>query len=1760
MANYPCNILNKINILSSNGEKISIEQNITMHDDIDEQSKVLFDFQEISYKKDGVFNQSIAKVIQENDKNYLELNLKDKVNKLPEGIDQDLVEMLSKDHLEINCPPPALSMESRGSEIIVSISSKDGRPYTISIGASTIKFQYQDKEGKDSCAIINLDPKESHINISMQRKVVEEMIKGDNPLYKPTKIQAISTKDSIPQSLLYLYFQGIAENSSVNIGKYEICQCNFNNNDPYFFVKRENDTLLYTNGGFKKCSNFFFQHDTEPNSQPALIIEGSGSKNRPYYNVPISNEEKFNKAFQLMCDSAELQYHDIRTEKLKPQDGPRQIDNEIIKERIKDPYSFNGDIREYASHKFDYRTKNIDQTQINEASKDEGNVIYNNLFIINSNMGNQTVNHLHNSNIDEGGDSGADEKPVKETDVDKSAPEDTQGIASNSSQAPQESEADATQNADAQPTPTEDKPKAFTKKHRKHIEPRGPRQRGEKKEFKDTAEAVGNTLMGVGIWLGICCMIPGVNIIAAFVAIGLVVGGGLLNTYADKIAYRPFLAAERKVREYEQEEADNAEFKEQFIENEHTLENYHALSNEKIATLENMMSAPENGGNFVAHTFANIYNQNGANFVRREGQAENYGVQSLNSLESLQLKQNIANDLQRIRTETNAYVKSQLINNFSLTYFTSLSHNQTREIEHMFTSDHDQELAQFIAALNEANKAQTTENTLYQSQKNEITNANEKRIRYLFSHAELSPEERIHFIDRYGQTILQNYSMNGNTSYEKIENLIDSLPPKEREAAALKFNQVALATREKFNDLSLIANAQHDKTEALNNLVQYQKEIVSTSNEENYAFFSQCQDATIQFLNSYTNQAYSKSREKFAEKFTFQKDGKTILPAISNPNEVVMFKRMESFIGNIIQKDKNIKENEELITYQKVKNELFKEFYSQEVAQAYIEDRKNKMGLDGIAPNSTLLAYSKSNSTEEIASRLAKQDILQFLESYALAGNENKDEEIKKLSKLSLIELASRIKLPEEKEEGKSENSQQLIAILSNGEKQIKRYPAKDVSQDYIKAFDKARNAAIYASACKGYNDLYVDKVIQISHELEQLSQTKSNVEIVEKNGKIIFSYKSHDKNGNVITTKSSLAIFTMRYPHLRNLPLSTQKNIVSTLLNANFKYTESLKEKITETDPKQAAAHQERLERYQNTYKMAGNLALSIMQGNYQDALYHATYLSSFGGEEISYAKDSAKRLNQSIKAHIHTNEVLQAFSEEQNAQLKEFFESTAKASPDRTAASIIKEGLEKYVGISELKTGAKYYDIVNRYFPEAVSDKEKIEAFDKFIKENQELIEKQTELTASCYYSNMGKEFVDKEIRRQYKGIDDKTIPTYNNYIQLFTDFGLDKDKIAQTFAEAESFQSAVDSLLKDAGVSEKDIKNYKIKKDKIKISQFDDVTKNLYNLYKERYNLNETYNQYDQIVNNLISHDIDPQFNKETLEKLQNLDKDLLAKAGIDINEALGIISKEEFSKEDLDKLTQILANNTKQYTRSSTKMTHEISREKLASQAVGKEDRESILAKDDYIKYHARTSRFKECFGKVCDFIKNNPNNSEIDKILNAFAEGDKEFFEINSVIDFEGVDDIDIAVFESAGINLNEIKKLGKIKNKDKLVKKLQALSDKFSRQMQEEENELKKKAQEKEAKARAVKDKKVETKIDSKKKTSILKDLPLLAKLFQRKAQKEAEIRIAREAAQEEIDKAKAQARKEKETQENAQESEAETPTPESTAETETET
>lgn len=101
-----------------------------------------------------------------------------------------------------------------------------------------------------------------------------------------------------------------------------------------------------------------------------------------------------------MCDSAELQYHDIRTEKLKPQDGPRQIDNEIIKERIKDPYSFNGDIREYASHKFDYRTKNIDQTQINEASKDEGNVIYNNLFIINSNMGNQTVNHLHNSNID----------------------------------------------------------------------------------------------------------------------------------------------------------------------------------------------------------------------------------------------------------------------------------------------------------------------------------------------------------------------------------------------------------------------------------------------------------------------------------------------------------------------------------------------------------------------------------------------------------------------------------------------------------------------------------------------------------------------------------------------------------------------------------------------------------------------------------------------------------------------------------------------------------------------------------------------------------------------------------------------------------------------------------------------------------------------------------------------------------------------------------------------------------------------------------------------------------------------------------------------------------------------------------------------------------------------------------------------------------------------------------------------------------------
>ncbi len=1279
---------------------------------------------------------------------------------------------------------------------------------------------------------------------------------------------------------------------------------------------------------------------------------------------------------------------------------------------------------------------------------------------------------------------------------------------------------------------------------------RGPRIPGERREFKDTAEAVGNTMMGVGIWLGICCMIPGINVIAAFIALGLVIGGGLLNTFADKIAFTPYTRAMNRVQEYEQEEADNAEFKENFIENEHILENYHAQSEEKIAVLNNMMSAdPEHGGNSVARTFADIYNTNGACFVRREGQPENYGTQSLTSLDSLQLKQKITGDLQRIRTETNAEVKSQLISDFSKTYFTSLSSSQTRDIEHMFTPENDKELAQFISSLNEANTAQATENELYQSQKDEIQKSNEKRIKYLISHAELSPDERLHFIDRYGQSILQSYSINGNVTHEKVEALIDSLPAQERAEAAQRFASIAQATQEKFDDLALIAKDQYDKTKDLSHLVKYQEEIIASSKDENFAFFSQCETATVQFLKSYTERAYNKSEEKFAKQFVFRQNNRTILPSATiSAHELEIFMATKKFVDNTIE-NKETEYNKDLITYQELKNQLFEEYYAKDVAAAYIEDKKNDIGLNGIAPNSSLLVYSKNHSTEEIASRLAKQDILNFLEKHVLVGDEYTDE-VKRLSKLSLTELATIIKLPKDKD-GKT---QALSVTLSDGERTIKRFPSKETSKDYVELFDKAQNATLYASACKGYQDVYIGKINETFNHINR-SMPKSNVEIItNKNGKTIFKYKTFNPNGLDREEKTSLKMFVLRYPELKTFPVETQKLIVSTFLNSNYQYEKSFRETVTPNGktPEQIRAEVENLPKIQNTYKMATDLALSVLRGDYQDALYHSTYQLAMGSEKLPATKDAANTLNRTINAHIHTTDVLEAFSEEQNKALKNFFNATAKASPHRSAASIIKEGLEQYVGSSELKTGEKFSDIVNRYFPAGMSDKDKVKAFEKFIAENKDLIKNQTELTATAYHSDMGKDFVDKEIKRQVKGIDDETVATYSNYVKLFTDMGIDKDVIAQTLAQADSFQSGVDTLLKEAGISDDEMKRYKIKRDQIKISQFDDSTKKLYKLYKKQFDIKQAYSSYIGAIVKLTSHEIDPSLNQTAITTLSKIDKDLLKKAGIDLDETLALISKADFSKEDLDKLSQIATIHEKQFNRASTRQSIEISREVVASRAVTKEDREAVLAKDDYTKYRARAGRFRYCFGEICEFIQNNPQNSEIDKILNAFVEGDREFFELNRVIGFEGVDDIDIAVFKNAGIDLEKIRKLGKIKNKDKLVKKLLSLNNKFAQQMAKEEEELKKKAKEKEEKAREEKDKKAKSKIDKQNKKTIVKDLPLLAKLFQRKADKEAAEQRAREAAQAEIENARAQARQENETNRETTESEAEAPKEES--------
>ena len=1728
--NYPFTISNKVEIFE-NGEKNSIKQSITMLDNSDEKSNILFDFKETKTKDGTSSSKSIAQIINKDGKTHLKLSLADKLESLPEN----LSEILSNEEgLEINCPPPAIRLENKGSELVVSVSSKDKKPYTITISTSSIKIQTQDESGKNQDFNINLDPKESHIDIDIQRKVVEDLIVGENPLYHDYKIQGNTTKNSIPQSLLYLYLHGMEDNSSLDLGKYNITKCNFNDkDDPFFFIRRENDTLLYTNGTLRKCDRFFFQHDVDKTRTPALVIEGGIGKNRPYYKIPISDDEKFNTAFELMFQKAQLDYEDKRIQKINPQNGPQKISNSTIIDLVgENIYSFNEDLREYSIHNFTYRPKTYTTGLKTELSSSD--------------------------ELTPETETPEDEKPETETPEDEK-PEDNDdsegeaGVIAHNENPPDNTNdfvpaeiIDDNQNNNNNDNNQQDQNKKTPKKSAKEKNSSPiPHKEIDKENVKNVAESVSSSIMGVGIWLGICCMIPGVNVIAAIIALALVVSGALLNTYADKIADFKFRSAEKKVKEYEDEAKDNANFKENFIENEHELEKLHQISNEKISNLENMMSPPENGGNFVANTFAQNYNQNGIGFIHKEDQPENYGIKSLTSMDSLSFRQSIVEDLSAIRNETNSDVRNDLISNFTQTYFTSLEPKQSQKLAEMFLPEHDEELSQFIKALSETNKAQQEEGKLYDSQKKEIEKSNEKRLKYLFSHSDLSREEREHFIDRYGFSILKSYTINDNISTEKIEALIDSLPAEQREFAAAKFYEIANASREKVKDIATIAKEEHEKTIKLDNLIHFKESMLKTSDENYFAFFSQCKENTADFLLKYTHLAYSKSTDKLKNKFSFyNKDKTTLLPPRTNPLEVVVFQKMKTFIEKSTERSEL---TEELISSQQLKNEFIKKYYAEDIAKLYLENKTSDFYTDGIAPNPATFTFaSKAYSQEEIATKFAKQDLIDFISKNFNFDKENKDKIMRKLSKSSLTELVSMIELNEDE----VENRKSLTITIGDKKTKVERFPSKDVSKEHIDAFDRAENAFAFGSCCKDYDSVYNENIARVFADLSTLNGTANPIIKVEESGKgkISFNYEITNEIGEKNNVAIPLSSYILKYPQLKTFPLETQKNIIVTMLSAEYKLSTFKRKSIEEKDPLKISPLREEENRIINTYQMALTLSKSILNGQYRDAVYQTTFELGLDGalSDVSYkdVKLAAKNTNQALNGFIHVGQTFDLFGEENARNLLEIFNNLHEASPERDASALVRDSLEKIIGKYELPNGEKYLDIFNRHFTDATFTKSDNKDFEKFIEAQRNTIDKQTQLILDYYISSLGKQFVKREMRHQRNGIIDKTVPTYDNYLELFSEFGLDKSEIAKVLAEADDFEKGIEELIKRAGISDKELEKFKIKKDKIKIGQFDKSTKELYGLYRKQYDIDKAYSEYDTIMDTLLNGSPDKDTLVSLVERLGNIDSKLLKTLGINLKDVTKLIPNGNLTKEDLEKLSALHEKNHKLYIRGSTKLKQDIIKNNEIAHGETNLDKKSIEADTEYRTFKARSSKFKHDFGIICDFISKNPKNSEINKILEAFVNGDNEFFELRDKIGLKDLDDISIAVFEAAGIDLKKISSLAKIKNKSKLIKKLQILNDKMQRKLEQEEKRKEKEAKEIKVKAKKEKDDKAKTNIGIKNHSSFGNALLKLGKLFQRKAIKESKIRIEREEARKEIDRAKIREKEHSEelTEEHAEE------------------
>lgn len=1414
-------VKNKVNI-KQNGENIrSLTQKVSMAGEVGNGNGTIMQFvgkfPSDDEKDSSLKEKSIFSLIKEDNNIKVKIELpsifKDKNgNSLSSNSEivkdlDNLILNVGEDNNNLNRP---VTFTEQHGGLIVKIKSKDGQDYTITSTPTSISIDY------GSSSYTYSTQNESCIDVNMTTDVAKGIF-SENSEYS-NYFKTPDSLNNIPSHIFGLYATNLKGTNKIQLGSYTIFSFDFageNTKQPNIFVSQPDGKLFFFNSGkFYRCKEYFFQYN-QATKEPALIV---GTTYNKYFKFNVKTEKE-NDQLSLSNDYEQLisffknngvTYNSNNDAITRDEDKIKIKCGENIFEFLPE------DKREYEPQRFKIKPDTINFNLIDKTPIDippifiQINNFYENFITFyNSHKEYQQILLNVYKNIT----SLHEEIDLTINSIDNMTIEinELNNVIQNFSnrindiynefhlffeQHPTDKDVIEIHNEitniyniykdtyikkDKDPVEPE-KPKEEQKQEQKEEPEKESEEEKEKKhfDFKKPVENLGNISMLLGIFLMIGAMIPGVGAIFATIGAVLTGLGAAGVVFADKFVWDPYEKAKRDLNseQYETLEDD-------FFENENELDKLHEQTAEKFADLDKLIQSEiEDGGNFVAREFADLYNKYGVGFpeINEKGQSR---FEQLESMEGFAIRRGIydqegksiiheglIDQLKAINLLSNDQKeRANLINKFINDNFKEVESEDRARLIDLFEPKNQAFLTEFIDVFSKAHSAQEVERKLFIDQQRFLGGEDEgistDRISRLVSYSKLTPESRKAFFERYGESILKYYSVQDKTSYQQINSLVDRVPVEERkEILAIldqKYDNIKKA-QESIKETAKDNVTKIDRLEeqrqyaiSINDLTQNKDNGYDLMNETEYtnSVNNYLQEYTLAYYNNNTNISNMQQMRKGVEHPNY-------LDSHTQQINQVMMTTADSFFAE--------PKSNTSTKYAKTLYDATQRFYkscenfgiAKEVAELY----RAGTDISSIVPSPENTNTNSECTIQKVATRLASEVVSEFESQYTVTGKSVQDKTGKKVS-VATEPLKTQFSRYSQAKEV-IESSKALTSLQTSQER------------GQAKQFSEIEKIVAQADA-----SLTIDMLKDPNNPLN--AQYK----------KLIQEFRK--KSPAYISDKQIEALARTQI-HLDRLRENAQK------------YSDKNNPEYNPNTFAEYSAVYSNVENYMRAY-MNGGLNALVVANAHNHAMGHGDY--TYSRESLGNA---GKVITDQLTRENSVNELIGRFNTKDQNSIRDYMEIGLMAG-DKPTSELLIEALKKNLGERTVEAHAPTYDNYRESFVKEgqplnidALENDTLAQIDSMNARSQRELSTHEDLLRECR-GNWGRDFIARQYEQERRNVREQNNPVieYNSPLDILEKrFGIDRDKL---IAEIETAQKSnpnmdgnffINNLLKKFGLN--------------------------------------------------------------------------------------------------------------------------------------------------------------------------------------------------------------------------------------------------------------------------------------------------------------------------------------------------------------------